>query len=122
MTASTGPARVDEWRSFMERRGTNGLLRDVILDSWSRSAAAGVDAKSVSLQRVSEEDLTRRLAASEELLAAAKPHLHWLSASLTEIRHVIYIVDREGIVLYSTGNAPEIVEQAGLSPGHDWSE
>src|SRR5579863_326731 len=106
----------------MERLGEDGVLQDVILDSWSRSAAAGVDARGVPLQRVSEQDLARRLEASKELLTAAKPHLHWLSASLAEVRHVTYVVDRDGIVLYSTGNAPDMVEQAGLSAGYDWSE
>lgn len=122
MTGSNGLARVDEWRTFMDRLGKDGPLRDVILESWTRSAAAGVDAKGILLERVSEEELARRLEASEELLAAAKPHLHWLSASLAEVRHVTYVVDRDGIVLYSTGNAPELVEQAGLLPGYDWSE
>ena len=69
---------------------------------------------------VTPEELACRQFASAELLELARPHLEWLSAAQAAIRHVAYLVDCDGIVLYSTGDAGA-VRTLGR-PGSDWSE
>jgi hypothetical protein len=54
-------------------------------------------------------------------MEVAIPHLKWLSEWLANILHVVYLVDRDGIILFSTGNYGD-ADPSGLSPGYDWSE
>src|SRR5579871_5093825 len=98
-----------EWKRFREGLPPGGCLRRVILDSWSRSRAAGVDPAPPRFQpnRVGDDDLERRLETDADLLAVARPHLMWASTALSQVPHVVYLTDREGIVLHSTGTGPQ---------------
>jgi PAS domain S-box-containing protein len=113
-----------QWQRFVGGLGPDDALRSVILESWERSRAFGVDPTPARAEprRVSGEELALRLASSAELIETSRPHLEWLSAALHELRHVAYIVDRDGIVLVSTGNDPDSLRSLGLTPGYDWSE
>lgn len=113
-----------EWKEAVASAEPEGPFRDLVLRSWSRSRAAGLsaDSDSLAVRRVSEHELERRRAREASLLAAATPHLGWISAALGQMMHVVYLVDRDGIVLASEGNDVEAMEQYALTPGHDWSE
>jgi sigma-54 dependent transcriptional regulator, acetoin dehydrogenase operon transcriptional activator AcoR len=99
-------------------------IRHVILESWRRSRDAGVEPEphQLSLRRVPNEDLQPRLAANDELIHAARPHLYTLSQLMLGRSHVAYLVDRDGIVLDAVGNGDGMMEQFSLLPGYDWSE
>lgn len=98
-------------------------LRPLIAESWQRSQAAGVatTAEEVKFHRVDDDELQRRQQASSDLMRVAQPHLRWLSAWLTGVQHIVYLVDRDGIVLFSAGNYDN-ADAFGLMPGYDWSE
>jgi transcriptional regulator of acetoin/glycerol metabolism len=98
-------------------------LRPVIAESWNRSAAAGVAtaADKVVFHRVGDADLRHRQLVNKDLMQAAVPHLNWLSAWLAKIPHVVYLVDRDGIILFSVGNYDN-ADAFGLTPGFNWSE
>jgi len=70
---------------------------------------------------VADDALQRRSEANADLLALAQPHLEWASTALTQVPHVVFLTDRDGIVLHSTGTHPHPGD-LGLVPGHDWSE
>jgi PAS domain S-box-containing protein len=94
----------------------------IVIRSWQRSADAGLTCdETPSFRRISSEELAQRQAASSILLAAAIPHLRWLSRWFDPRPHVVYVVDADGIVLHAEGDAGAIA-RFGLSPGHDWSE
>src|SRR5437868_10817298 len=114
------------WRNFVRDLSSQlpiAGVRPVILESWMRSRAAGVDpaSHSVLLRRVDQSDLARRLNANQGLLAAAEPVLRDFSKSLGRLQHAIYLADRDGIVLFSTGTN-QVMIAYGLMPGYDWSE
>lgn len=113
----------ESWRTFVEGLAAKVPVRGVILDSWRRSSAAGVvaDAGTIRPVSISERELQRRLKENADLVAVAGSHLRWMSAALEDVPHVVYLVDRDGIVLDSTGTLPQICE-LGLMPGYDWSE
>ena len=98
-------------------------LRSLIAESWLRSQAAGAPttADKIRFHRVNDDDLQRRQQASSDVIDVARPHLKWLSAWLANTPHIVYFVDRDGIVLFSTGNY-ENADAFGLMPGYDWSE
>jgi PAS domain S-box-containing protein len=107
---------------------TAGLLspglpvRQVIADSWERSRSAGVDPRHAPLHRVDAGELADRLEANADLIAAARPHLDWISTLLDGVPHVVYLADADGVVLLSEGNDASLRREAGLEPGYDWSE
>ena len=97
-------------------------LRPLIEESWRRCMAAGVDREATPLHRVSDEELKGRLEANADLVEVGRRHLEWITGILADRAHVICIVDRDGIVLTSTGNDAGLLEGTGLEPGYDWSE
>lgn len=114
---------LNSWRRFVEGLPADAPVRPVILDSWRRSAAAGVTPTPAEIQltRVPEVDLERRLRENSDLLTVSAPHLRWISTTLAKVPHVVYLVDRYGIVLQSTGTFAQM-HALGLIPGYDWSE
>lgn len=113
-----------EWRRFISGSTVENVVRPVILDSWIRCTKGGVRAEppSINLRRVSDHELTERLEHNRELAEIAPRYLRLVSAVLGPIKHVAYIVDRDGIVLESCGNAPDLSHDFGLLPGYDRSE
>ena len=104
---------------------TQAPLHRVTAESLPRSGgqAVGVTtaADPLTFRRLSEEDLQLRQQANANLMKVAIPHLEWLSAWLANTPHIAYLVDRDGIVLFSTGNYDN-ADAFGLTPGYDWSE
>ena len=79
---SSSENRMEEWKRYVERLEREGLLRDVIVESWRRcvNGTAASPADPVSYCRVSDEELQLRLQANAELISVAKPHLDWIAA------------------------------------------
>lgn len=110
------------WRGFIAKVAGKQPLRDVILASWNRSSAAGLERHGpVSFRRVTDEQLSAALAENRELLEVARPHLESISAFMCGVEHVVYLTDRHGVVLCSVG-AWAHSEELRLAPGYDWSE
>lgn len=115
-------ATFDHWREFFANQPETQSLRDVILASWARSAARGLERdEPVSFRRVSEEQLAEALNENRNLLEVSKPHLDWISSYLSGIDHVAYLTDRHGVILYSVGIGMQ-ADALHLGPGYDWSE
>lgn len=83
--------------------------------------SAGTGASPPGQHRLPDDALSHRLQANRALLAAATSHLQWVSALLTDVRHVVSLTDADGILVRSMGNWPE-QEALGLLPGYDRSE
>lgn len=115
-------SRIVEQLQTFEASSVGATVRPVILESWRRSRDAGVNpSRGLLLHRVEVPELQRRQAANRRLLAAAMEPIDNCSAALRSLKHVLYMTDRDGIVLYARGT--ETVMQAyGLRPGFDWSE
>jgi signal transduction histidine kinase len=113
-----------DWTRFLSGLPPDSALPRVVLESWTRCRDARVDPRPErqTFRRVSPEDLERRLKANGELLEIARPHAEWLTALLGQVPHVVSVVDRDGVVLASTGTAPAPREACGRLPGYDWSE
>ena len=113
-----------QWKRFLQGLSPEGPLRKVILESWRRSRADGIDPEpsQLSLRRITAEDLQARLDTNRELIDIAALHLDWISSSLAQILHAVFLVDRDGIVLYAAGNDARMRESFHVVPGYDWSE
>lgn len=114
---------LQEWNARLLDRVATGTPRDVILRSWTRSHAAGLDAGSgrLRVRQIPPREFSRLLQENARLIDTARPHLEALSRA-TPVPHVAYLVCREGVVVLSTGTDEEQTSSLGLAPGHDWSE
>ncbi|MBI3945370.1 MAG: hypothetical protein HY321_05590, partial [Armatimonadetes bacterium] len=87
--------------------------------TWWRGPAA--DLLGDNSNRVSGDELSRRMAANAGMLAAARPHIDGLAALLARVPHVVYLTDRDGIVLHAAGSTPHAAAVAASLPGLDRS-
>jgi PAS domain S-box-containing protein len=112
-----------QWKRYLEERTINEPLRAGSLASCQRSQEAGVEPQpqDVPFRRVAEDDLLQRLAVGAELIAVALPHLEWATVFLNSVSHVVFLTDRDGIVLRSWGDR-SLIDNFGMGPGFDWSE
>ena len=114
---------LQKWNDSLATRGPGAAPPDLILRSWTRSDAAGLDpdSETFAVPRLSHRELRRLLLENARLIEVATPHLELLSLG-TPVPHVAYIACREGIVLTSTGDDLSQMDGLGLLPGCDWSE
>jgi len=119
-TMTSGEA--DRWVAFVSNRGVASPASDLILHSWERSQEAGISPyEQPRFRRVTDAELRARQAANQRLVSLATPHLEWLTLAFSDVRHAVYLVDTDGIVLASRGDT-QIIADCRLSPGFDWSE
>jgi hypothetical protein len=86
------------------------VLRPVIVRSWDRCVAAGVDLDRRAPRVLDEAETATRLAAHP--LAAVVPILSGsLGAATTEARHLIALSDADGVLLWAEGH-PSMLEAA----------
>src|SRR3954451_16913068 len=91
-------------------RGIPPVLRPVIVRSWERCVAAGVDLDSRAPRVLDEAETAIRLASHP--LAAVVPILtDALGAATTEARHLIVLSDADGVLLWAKGH-PSMLEAA----------
>src|SRR5581483_415789 len=105
---------------FFSDGGSEGKVRRILLER--RSSPRAASGGGIASRRLPLEDLAGRLERNRGLLGAARPHLERAAGALAGVPWVLYLVDREGIVLWSSGPSAETLEESGALPGVDWSE
>ena len=55
----------------------------------------------LSPRPIAGAELERRRAENAELIELARPHLEWLSAAHQDVAHMVALVDRDGVILFS---------------------
>jgi hypothetical protein len=91
-------------------RGRPAVLRDVVAQSWARSASAGVDPERPAPTVLDEVETEQRLAAHP--LAAAVPSVRGMLGDVAQdARHLMVLADADGVLLWAEGH-PKMVEAA----------
>jgi transcriptional regulator of acetoin/glycerol metabolism len=109
-----------QWQERLRQLPYSEPARYAIVESWQRSAAAGLAREGRPRFR-QVTDLSARLERCAGLVEVARPRLSRLLKSLPGTTNVVYLTDPDGIVLFSAGD-PRQLAQFGLTPGYDWSE
>ncbi len=114
------------WRDMADGRDpAQGVVRDMIFESWQRCRSVGLDALKHRAPFVGDSaSFEQLLRANQELLDAARHTWVSFAGILPEIDTLLLVADPQGVVLDVWGNR-ELVESAArehVAPGYDWSE
>jgi GAF domain-containing protein len=94
-------------------QGRPQILRDIVIDSWLRSARAGVDPTRPAPKIISETEAADRL--SSHRLAGIVPIVRsMLGGVARDARHIVVISDATGMLLSAEGH-PEMLEAAATT-------
>ena len=101
-----------------------GLVDDMIIRSWQRSAERGIGMERGETRCTPRYDLMRRREINNTLLIRSQPVMENLYHEICGTSSMVLLADSEGVVLHSIGD-PDFVDQAQkvyLKPGGIWSE
>jgi hypothetical protein len=103
--------------------GRPAVLRELVVRSWGRSAAAGVDPERPAPHMLDETMIAERLA--RHPLAAELPAIRAMLGDVAQdARHLMVLADHDGVLLWAEGH-PRMLEAAvepRFLPGHLCSE
>ena len=115
------------WEDFLtgDASGGSQQVRNIIRNSWARSATSGVDARASATPLVIDDDqLDRSKRQRQRLLAAADHALQHAADLLEETSAMVVLTDEDGVILDTRGDARTL--DAGhdikLQPGGHWNE
>jgi PAS domain S-box-containing protein len=111
--------------AYLAGRAVADSVRPLVLRSWARSRAYGVDPRHLRTQEIDDEDLRRAQGKNEGLLVAADPFLGQVHEALADQPHVVALSDPEGLILRALsgpGLQPEELQRTNLVEGASWHE
>ncbi len=115
------------WENFLTGDASGGgqQVRNIIRNSWARSATSGVDAHASATPLVIDDDqLDRNKRQRQQLLAAAAHALQHAANLLEETSAMVVLTDEDGVILDTRGDNRTL--DAGhdikLQPGGHWNE
>jgi hypothetical protein len=100
-----------------------GIVRPVIVDSWARCAAAGVEPSGRAPMLLDEEETRERLAG--HVLAPLLPIIEVVLGAVAHYApQLVVLADADGVVLWTGGreDARGVAERSHLVPGALWTE
>ena len=93
--------------------GRPGIVREIVLDSWLRSANAGVDPTRPAPRIISEKEAAAKLASHP--LGQVVPIVRtMLGAVAQDARHIVVISDADGMLLSAEGH-PQMLDAAAVN-------
>lgn len=101
-----------------------GVVTDIILRSWQRSAERGIGIERGETRCTPRYDLMQRRENNHTLLTRSQPVMESLYHEIAGTSSMVLLADSDGVVLHSIGD-PDFVDQAQkvyLKPGGIWSE
>jgi PAS domain S-box-containing protein len=100
-------------------------VRPVVLASWERSRAHGVDPSLLQVQERDDHRLREALHRERGLVAAAGPLIRDAHATLSSQPHLLALSDRDGLILSALtgpGLPSDDLERSNLFAGASWAE
>ena len=128
MRPNTSPVALRQARQHLLDSGQcpSGLLDERLVQSWSRSMAAGLvpTGRPQAIDHPSSGTLRHVLASNPELLAHSRPVMEYLFDQVRHSQSVVALADRRGMLMHTLGD-PHFVDKAervALACGASWHE
>ncbi len=111
--------------AYLAGQAVPDSVRPLVLRSWARSRAYGVDPRETHTQEIDEGRLQRGQNRNRGLMRAAEPFLAQVHEALADQAHVVALSDREGVILRALsgpGLDVEELRRTNLVEGASWHE
>ena len=107
----------DEWDEFQNTGECSDFMgRDCILESWQRCRKFGIDPYDGGLPTYLDYDeLSQQLKINSSLIEIAKPIISEAYSLAAHYKLVVSLLDTEGYILITTGDAEEVYQQTGVN-------
>lgn len=126
LTLPTSMQDLTEARArYLATGEASASVRPVVLASWERSRAYGVNPAAVAVQRPDAGRTRAALTGSQRLVEGAAEILRQMHATLGDAPHLIALTDADGVVLVthtSAAGTDEELRAANLFVGASWHE
>jgi transcriptional regulator of acetoin/glycerol metabolism len=94
------------WKSFINDEPIEeGSVRDIVLESWKRSKAYGVDPFSTTCEILSDSEIEKRISRRKDLVETAKHYLEKIYEFVEDTSFYVALTDEDGYILSIIGNA-----------------
>lgn len=111
------------WSRFIRDLDPEHSLRDVVLRSWERSRALGVDPeRDRPSTRLDDQDLEKRRRERSTLVTFGAEHLSWVRKLYDGRTFFLALADENGTILLADGSDRELLAERGGLPGFQWTE
>ncbi|PIE35900.1 hypothetical protein CSA56_02330 [candidate division KSB3 bacterium] len=117
---------VQEWNTFVRHGSKPSHVDEPIFKSWLRSKALDVNPYCGKSQIIlSPSELQETLNKNQGLVQTAKSYMHKIYDAVKGMKHLLYLTDVEGNILYLVGGAPQtqrFEQHFNFKVGASWSE
>lgn len=104
----------------------DGLLSDMVADSWRRSLNAGLDpwALDAKAPHISAGQIAEMREREQELIDYAMPAMTYLASQTQDSGSIIALANSHGVLMHTCGDAnfADRASRAHISPGASWNE
>jgi transcriptional regulator of acetoin/glycerol metabolism len=98
---------IKEWNTLKQAIDKLPGIRPITVESWNRCKRSNINPSNLKFVFLSKEELKQKLRENDYLIEAARPHMDYLSLSLTGIPHMVSLLDSESWIIDVRGNVDE---------------
>lgn len=114
---------LEGWKDFTEIMNNNLQKRTITIESWNRCKELGLKPENLKFKFLTNEEIESKIKVNNQLIQASKKYMDNLSMSLSGIKHIIALSDKEGWIIDLRGTPDEFGgSNVGLCIGASWSE
>ncbi len=99
---------IKEWNTLKEAIDKLPGIRPITVESWNRCKRSNINPSNPQFVFLSKEELKQKLKENDFLIEAARPYMEFLSLSLTDIPHMVSLLDSESWIIDIRGPVDEL--------------
>lgn len=112
-----------EWENVTNIVNNNPQTRPITIESWKRCKNLGLQPENLKFKVLSNEEIECKAKVNTQLIQASKKYIDNLSMSLSGIKHIIALSDKDGWIIDIRGTPDDFGgKNVGLCIGASWSE
>ena len=112
-----------EWENVTDMVNNDPQTRPITIESWKRCKDLGLQRENLKFKILTNEEIEYKAKVNAQLIQASKKYIDNLSMSLSGIKHIIALSDKEGLIIDLRGTPNEFGGSiVGLCIGASWSE
>lgn len=112
-----------EWENVTNIVNKNPQTRPITIESWKRCKDLGLQPENLKFKILSNEEIECKAKVNMQLIQASKKYIDNINMSLSGIKHIIALSDKDGWIIDIRGTPDDFGgSNVGLCIGASWSE